>query len=137
MLATPWKYSAAVQNLEKDGGLIRIPRCQIEIARFLNEQSNIQDRIQANNSSLVYSAFSGRQNWIAMFYRRLPQQYAEHMQSFERLMQSESPTDIINFMHSNKIHYFIAEPGALTKWNQFFNKQILYQCQDYRIFQFK
>ena len=136
LLAVPWHFSADVQNLEKGGGLIHIPRCQYEAARYIGQVSDPQDLIQASNSSVALSAFAGRQNWIALFNRRLPKNYESQMQLFNQTVNQSDKDTIEQFMHTQKIRYFVSEPGVTPDWNALFQNRIAFECEGYRVFDF-
>jgi hypothetical protein len=137
LLLVPWRFSAGVQNLEVEGGLVHIPLCQYQVAQYLSSNSEPDQLIQDSTSNLVLSALSGRQNWLALFYRRLPAGYSERKEQLKNILQSSNANEITQFMRSKHIRYFIAEPGTLAQWNQFYPESIVYKCQGYRVFQFK
>jgi hypothetical protein len=137
LMAVPFRFSADVQNLEVNGGLVRIPQCQYQVAQYLSQNSEPSSLIQDSSSNLASSGLSGRQNWIALFYRRLPVDYANRSEQLKNILQSNNAHEISQFMANERIQFFIAEPGALNQWNLFYPDSIVYECKGYRLFRFQ
>ena len=137
LMVIPWRFSAGVQNLEVNGGLVHIPQCQYQVAQYLSQNSAPSSLIQDSASNLASSALSGRQNWLALFYRRLPVDYENRSAQLKNILQSNNAHEISQFMANERIQFFIAEPGALNQWNLFYPDSIVYECKGYRLFRFK
>jgi hypothetical protein len=137
LMVIPWRFSAGVQNLEVNGGLVHIPQCQYQVAQYLSQNSKPGSLIQDSASNLIPSALSGRQNWLALFYRRLPADYTNRSDQLKNILQSNNAIEISQFMSNEHIHFFVAEPGALNQWNLFYPDSIAFECKGYRIFRFE
>jgi hypothetical protein len=137
LLFVPWRFSGGVQNLEVDGGLVQIPFCQYQATQYLAQHSKPDALIQDSDSSIATAALSGRQNWLSLYYHRLPAGYLTRTEQLKAILQSSSATEISQFMMSNRIQYFIARPGTLIQWNLFYPDSIIYECKGYRVFRFQ
>jgi len=137
LMAVPWRFSSGVQNLEVGGGLVRIPQCQYQATQYLSQNSEPSNLIQDSASNLASSALSGRQNWLALFYRRLPADYTNRANQLKNILQSNNASEISQFMANEHIQFFIAEPGAQNQWNLFYPDLIVYECKGYRVFRFE
>jgi hypothetical protein len=136
LIVVPWRFSAGIQNLEVEGGLVHIPFCQYQVAQYLSRNSDPDALIQDSASSITLAALSGRQNWLSLYYHRLPIGYSKRTEQLKNILKSDNPIEITQFMTSEHIRYFIAEPGTLTHWNQFYSASMVYECKGFRVFDF-
>jgi hypothetical protein len=66
LMAVPLRFSADVQNLEVNGGLVRIPQCQYQVAQYLSQNSEPSSLIQDSASNLASSSFRTTKKYLAI-----------------------------------------------------------------------
>ena len=115
---------------------ITITACLFQASQWIRSHSNASEIIQDSGENLETAALSGRQNFIAKFNRRLPSGYVERQKEFDDFLIENDLKKVQNYLQKNQISWFLARPGDVLPWDNWFNQQKALECGGVRVFHF-
>jgi hypothetical protein len=141
MLIVPIRESNAIATF-KQLGVIRpreLPLCQMKAVDYLRTHSAPGDIIQdsLNDLHFIWTGLSGRQIFaLDSGGVRSPAGVAPRLASLHAINSQQSPAEVENYMRTNKIAFFITNPGDSVAWRGVMGDRKVFQCGQYSIYRF-
>lgn len=121
------------------GAFNAVPLCLVQASRFIRDNSRREDIIQdsENDPRFVVTALAERQLYAGESIFGKPgkklQERLDGLVSFQALRDA---AEVKSFAGSNKIDWYILQPGTPVAWPSSFIEQAVFNCDGYRIFRF-
>jgi hypothetical protein len=140
MLISPIYFGQEIQTYKQwNMGYQKIPLCQLESAKFIKKNSDVNDIIQdsANDPSLILSALSERKIFaIDTGGIRQPLGIQSRLRDLADLrgLRDHIPVEI--FMKNNSIKWYVVNPRTEVQWAELASEHKVFECGGYKIYNF-
>jgi hypothetical protein len=119
---------------------IQLPLCQYQSAQFIKENLNSQEVFQDSNvdTAMILTALSAKPEFVVNFLgTKVPKLVQKRTLEIERLGSISDPQAIIDYMKTHRIAYFAFSPNAHLIWERALSDRRVFECEGYRIYQFR
>jgi hypothetical protein len=135
----PISFGKGISTFKSWGlGYQELPVCQLEAARFIRENSHVDEVVQdAINDNLVLFAFSERKSFaIDSGGVRLPVGIQSRLNSLKRLKELKDGNEVESFMKENAIRWYLTNPMDNVQWAEAMMSHVVFGCGGYRVYHF-
>jgi len=140
MLISPIYFGREIQTYKQwNRGYQSIPLCQLESAKFITKNSNVNDIIQdsVNDPSLILSALSERRIFaIDTGGIRQPLGIQSRLRDLADLRELKELIPVEIFMKNNLIKWYLVNPRAEVQWAELASEHKVFECGGYKIYNF-
>jgi len=119
---------------------IQIPLCQYQSAQFIKAHLNSQEVFQDSgvDTSMILTALSAQPEFVVNFLgTKTPKLVQRRTLEIEGLRSNSDPKVIVDYMQTHRISYFTVSPTSKLAWDRALDDRVVFECDGYRIYQFK
>lgn len=133
-------FGKGIQTLQGNWGIGHqvFPTCEFSVARYINKNSAKNDLIQVsfNDGIFKFTALSERQSFVNHTGVRSSSGIKFRSDSVSKIKTVNSDHTVIEFMEKNHIKWYIHQPNDLLAWGDELKKNIVYECDNYKVYKF-
>lgn len=119
---------------------IQIPLCQYQSAQFIKAHLNSQEVFQDSgvDTAMILTALSAQPEFVVNFLgTKIPKLVQKRTLEVEGLGSISDPQAIVDYMKTHRIAYFAVSPTSKLAWEKALDDRRVFECDGYRIYQFK
>jgi hypothetical protein len=119
---------------------IHIPICVYQSAKFIQTHHNAKGVFQDSqvDSGMILTALSTKQEFAVNFLgTKTPKLVQRRTLEIEGLRSNSDPKAIVDYMQTHRISYFTVSPTSKLAWDRALDDRVVFECDGYRIYQFK
>jgi hypothetical protein len=141
LLIVPIREHGAIATFKQWGDTRprELPLCQFKAVDYLRTNSALSDVVQdsLNDHHFMWTGLSGRQIFaVDSGGVRSPAGVASRLASLRAINNQKSPTKVEDYMRTNKIAFFITNPGDSVAWRDVMGTRKVFQCGQYSVYRF-
>ena len=119
---------------------IQLPICQYQSAQFIKAHLQGQEVFQDSevDTAMILTALSAQPEFVVNFLgTKIPKLVQRRTLEIEGLRSNSDPKAIVDYMQAHQIAYFTVSPTSKLAWDRALDDHVVFECDGYRIYQFR